>query len=128
MYENLELWWVTGAQLLYGGDAVVAVDGHQDNDQDGKDGFEDPFHESPPDNAAHGGGSFREHVQGRSGEQGQQDGDYKGDERAQVSRHLEYKHQDKQKQDGQDGNKEGHRLSDTRFFAKIAFFSYICKD
>ena len=27
-YENLELWWVTGAQLLYGGDAVVAVDGH----------------------------------------------------------------------------------------------------
>lgn len=28
MFENLELWWVTGAQLLYGGDAVVAVDGH----------------------------------------------------------------------------------------------------
>ena len=27
-YENIELWWVTGAQLLYGGDAVVAVDGH----------------------------------------------------------------------------------------------------
>ena len=27
-YDNLELWWVTGAQLLYGGDAVVAVDGH----------------------------------------------------------------------------------------------------
>ena len=27
-FENLELWWVTGAQLLYGGDAVVAVDGH----------------------------------------------------------------------------------------------------
>ena len=21
-FENLELWWVTGAQLLYGGDAV----------------------------------------------------------------------------------------------------------
>ena len=27
-FENLEVWWVTGAQLLYGGDAVVAVDGH----------------------------------------------------------------------------------------------------
>ncbi|MDO5446340.1 MAG: L-arabinose isomerase [Prevotellaceae bacterium] len=27
-FENLELWWVTGAQLLYGGDAVVQVDGH----------------------------------------------------------------------------------------------------
>ena len=27
-FENLEIWWVTGAQLLYGGDAVVAVDGH----------------------------------------------------------------------------------------------------
>lgn len=28
MYENYEIWWVTGAQLLYGGDAVVAVDAH----------------------------------------------------------------------------------------------------
>ena len=28
MFKNLEVWWVTGAQLLYGGDAVVAVDGH----------------------------------------------------------------------------------------------------
>ena len=28
MFENLELWWVTGAQLLYGGDAVIAVDAH----------------------------------------------------------------------------------------------------
>ncbi len=27
-FENLEVWWVTGAQLLYGGDAVVAVDAH----------------------------------------------------------------------------------------------------
>ena len=27
-FENLEVWFVTGAQLLYGGDAVVAVDGH----------------------------------------------------------------------------------------------------
>ena len=27
-FENFEIWWVTGAQLLYGGDAVVAVDGH----------------------------------------------------------------------------------------------------
>ena len=28
MFKDLEVWWVTGAQLLYGGDAVVAVDGH----------------------------------------------------------------------------------------------------
>lgn len=28
MYENYEIWWVTGAQLLYGGDAVVKVDVH----------------------------------------------------------------------------------------------------
>ena len=28
MFQDLEIWWVTGAQLLYGGDAVVAVDGH----------------------------------------------------------------------------------------------------
>ena len=27
-FENLEIWWVTGAQLLYGGDAVIAVDAH----------------------------------------------------------------------------------------------------
>ena len=27
-FENYEIWWVTGAQLLYGGDAVVAVDAH----------------------------------------------------------------------------------------------------
>lgn len=27
-FENLEIWWVTGAQLLYGGDAVVKVDAH----------------------------------------------------------------------------------------------------
>jgi L-arabinose isomerase len=27
-YKNLEVWFVTGAQLLYGGDAVVAVDAH----------------------------------------------------------------------------------------------------
>ena len=27
-FNNYEVWWVTGAQLLYGGDAVVAVDGH----------------------------------------------------------------------------------------------------
>jgi L-arabinose isomerase len=27
-FDNCEIWWVTGAQLLYGGDAVVAVDGH----------------------------------------------------------------------------------------------------
>ena len=28
MFENYEVWFVTGAQLLYGGDAVVAVDAH----------------------------------------------------------------------------------------------------
>ena len=27
-FDNYEVWWVTGAQLLYGGDAVVAVDAH----------------------------------------------------------------------------------------------------
>ena len=27
-YKNLEIWFVTGAQLLYGGDAVVTVDAH----------------------------------------------------------------------------------------------------
>jgi len=27
-YNNLEVWFLTGAQLLYGGDAVVAVDAH----------------------------------------------------------------------------------------------------
>ena len=35
MFENLEVWWVTGAQLLYGGDAVVAVDGHSKEMVDG---------------------------------------------------------------------------------------------
>jgi L-arabinose isomerase len=29
-FENYEVWFITGAQLLYGGDAVVAVDGHSD--------------------------------------------------------------------------------------------------
>ena len=28
MYNNTEVWFVTGAQLLYGGDAVIAVDAH----------------------------------------------------------------------------------------------------
>ena len=27
-FDNYEVWFVTGAQLLYGGDAVVAVDSH----------------------------------------------------------------------------------------------------
>ena len=27
-YKDLEVWFVTGAQLLYGGDAVVKVDAH----------------------------------------------------------------------------------------------------
>ena len=34
-FENLEIWWVTGAQLLYGGDAVVAVDSHSKEMVDG---------------------------------------------------------------------------------------------
>ncbi len=34
-FENLEVWWVTGAQLLYGGDAVVAVDSHSKEMVDG---------------------------------------------------------------------------------------------
>jgi len=28
IFENYEVWFVTGAQLLYGGDAVIQVDGH----------------------------------------------------------------------------------------------------
>ncbi|MDL2243460.1 L-arabinose isomerase [Bacteroidales bacterium OttesenSCG-928-J19] len=28
MFENYEVWFVTGAQLLYGGDAVISVDAH----------------------------------------------------------------------------------------------------
>ena len=35
MFENNEIWWVTGAQLLYGGDAVVKVDGHSKEMVDG---------------------------------------------------------------------------------------------
>jgi L-arabinose isomerase len=27
-FEQLEIWWVTGAQLLYGGETVKIVDGH----------------------------------------------------------------------------------------------------
>ncbi|MCQ2185684.1 MAG: L-arabinose isomerase [Bacteroidales bacterium] len=27
-FENMELWWITGAQLLYGGETVQIVDGH----------------------------------------------------------------------------------------------------
>ena len=34
-FENFEIWWVTGAQLLYGGDAVVAVDAHSKEMVDG---------------------------------------------------------------------------------------------
>lgn len=34
-FENLEVWFVTGAQLLYGGDAVVQVDGHSKQMVDG---------------------------------------------------------------------------------------------
>ena len=28
IFKDYEVWFVTGAQLLYGGDAVVAVDSH----------------------------------------------------------------------------------------------------
>ncbi len=35
MYSNYEIWWITGAQLLYGGDAVVAVDAHSKEMVDG---------------------------------------------------------------------------------------------
>ncbi len=35
MFDNYEVWWVTGAQLLYGGDAVVAVDSHSKEMVDG---------------------------------------------------------------------------------------------
>ena len=27
-FDQFEVWFVTGAQLLYGGDAVIAVDAH----------------------------------------------------------------------------------------------------
>ena len=35
VFENQEVWFVTGAQLLYGGDAVVQVDGHSQKMVDG---------------------------------------------------------------------------------------------
>ncbi|MDE6497782.1 MAG: L-arabinose isomerase, partial [Muribaculaceae bacterium] len=35
MYSNYEIWWITGAQLLYGGDAVVKVDAHSREMVDG---------------------------------------------------------------------------------------------
>lgn len=34
-FENLEVWFLTGAQLLYGGDAVIAVDSHSNHMVDG---------------------------------------------------------------------------------------------
>ena len=34
-FKDFEVWFVTGAQLLYGGDAVVAVDGHSKKMVDG---------------------------------------------------------------------------------------------
>jgi L-arabinose isomerase len=34
-FKDLEVWFVTGAQLLYGGDAVVQVDGHSTKMVDG---------------------------------------------------------------------------------------------
>lgn len=35
MYNDYEIWWITGAQLLYGGDAVVKVDAHSKEMVDG---------------------------------------------------------------------------------------------
>ena len=35
MFNEYEIWWVTGAQLLYGGDAVVKVDAHSREMVDG---------------------------------------------------------------------------------------------
>ncbi|MDE6555932.1 MAG: L-arabinose isomerase, partial [Duncaniella sp.] len=35
MFSEYEIWWVTGAQLLYGGDAVVKVDAHSREMVDG---------------------------------------------------------------------------------------------
>lgn len=35
VFENYEVWWITGAQLLYGGDAVVKVDSHSKQMVDG---------------------------------------------------------------------------------------------
>ena len=34
-FENLEVWFVTGAQLLYGGETVKIVDGHSKEMVDG---------------------------------------------------------------------------------------------
>ena len=34
-FENLELWWITGAQLLYGGETVKIVDAHSKTMVDG---------------------------------------------------------------------------------------------
>lgn len=37
-FQDYEVWFVTGAQLLYGGDAVVAVDGHSNEMVNGLNG------------------------------------------------------------------------------------------
>ena len=34
-FEQFEVWFITGAQLLYGGDAVKQVDGHSKEMVDG---------------------------------------------------------------------------------------------
>ena len=39
-YKNSEVWFVTGAQLLYGGDAVIAVDAHSNEIVEGLNGAE----------------------------------------------------------------------------------------
>ena len=35
IFEQYEIWWVTGAQLLYGGETVKIVDGHSREMVDG---------------------------------------------------------------------------------------------
>ena len=35
IFDQYEVWWVTGAQLLYGGETVKIVDGHSKDMVDG---------------------------------------------------------------------------------------------
>ena len=39
-FDQYEVWFVTGAQLLYGGDAVVAVDAHSNEMVKGLNDFQ----------------------------------------------------------------------------------------
>ena len=38
-FDQYEVWFVTGAQLLYGGDAVIAVDAHSNEMVNGLNEF-----------------------------------------------------------------------------------------